>query len=114
VTEAILLGMLDRTCTLIGRSQSGAVDRYNQPTWVETTTTGVECYIEQTDTREITNGRTTGIASHLGVFPSGTGIDDSDKVVLDDVTYEVLGPPWSVWEPGAGESHIEANLRVVE
>jgi hypothetical protein len=112
VTDSTLLSMLDRPCTIIGRSQTGPVDRYNQPTWVETTVDTV-CYIEQTDTREVTDGRTTGIATHLGVFPSGTEVDDSDKVTVD-VTYEVLGPPWRVWEPGTGESHVETNLRVVE
>jgi len=113
VTDAVLLSMLDRPCTIISRSQTGPVDRYNQPTWEETTTTTV-WYVEQIQAREVTEGRTTGIATHLGVWPSGTIIDDSDKVSSDGVTYEVLGPPWPVWEPGAGASHVEATVRVVE
>jgi hypothetical protein len=113
MTDAVLLSMLDRPCTIIGRSQTGPVDRYNQPTWVSTETETV-WYVEQTEAREVTEGRTTGIATHLGVWPSETEIDDSDKVSSDGVTYEVLGPPWRVWEPGSGESHVEANLRVVE
>lgn len=113
MTDGVLLSMMDRPCTIIGRSQTGPVDRYNKPTWVETNVDTV-WYVEQTDTREVAEGRTTGIASHLGVFPSGTEVDDSDKVSSDDIIYEVLGPPWRVWEPGTGESHVEANLRVVE
>lgn len=113
MTEGPLLVALDRPCTIITRSQTGPVDRYNQPTWVETETSST-CYFEQTDAREVTLGRTTGIATHLAIHPSGTEIDDSDKVRIDGTLYEVLGPPWRVWEPGVGESHIETNLRVVE
>ena len=113
MTDGPLLAALDRPCTIIGRSQTGPVDRYNQPTWIETETDSV-CYFEQTEAREVTEGRTTGIATHLSVFPSGTEIDDSDKVRIEGVTFEVLGPPWRVWEPGAGESHVETNMRVVE
>lgn len=113
MTDAALLGMLDRPCTIIGRSQTGPWDRYHQPTWEEVETSTV-WYVEQTEAREVTEGRTTGIGTHLGVFPSGTVVDDSDKVRSEGVTFEVLGPPWRVWEPGAGESHVEATVRVVE
>jgi len=114
VTDAVLLSMLDRPCTIIHRSQTGAWDRYHNPTWEDTATTETVWYVEQTEAREVTEGRTTGIATHLGVWPSATEVDDSDKVSSDGITYEVLGPPWQVWEPGSGESHVEANVRVVE
>ena len=113
MTDAVLLSMLDRPCTIIGRSQTGPVDRYNEPTWLETSEPTV-CYIEQTDTREITVGRNTGIATHLGVLPSGTVIDDSDRIEVGSTTYEVLGPPARLWEPELGESHVEVALREVE
>lgn len=113
MTDTVLLGMLDRPCTIVGRSQSGPVDRYNQPTWLDTSVDTV-CYFEQTETREVTEGRSTGIATHLFVFASGTEVDDSDQVLVDGVRFEILGPPWRVWEPGVGESHIEASARAVE
>lgn len=110
--------MTNQTCTITHRSQTGAADRYNTPTWVETSTAGVPCYIEQvrptTEARETTIGRETQIAEHLGVFLVGTVIDGSDEVVRGDHTYQVIGPPWEVWSPRLGAvDHIEANLREV-
>lgn len=102
--------LLSRTATISGRSQTGPPDEYNMPTWVATSSTA-SCYLEQTERREVTVGRETQLATHLVIFPSGTVLDGSDLVTIDGTTYEVLGPPWSVDQPGSGEHHIEANLR---
>lgn len=109
-----LATMLDETCTIISRAQTGAVDRYNSPTWVETSTAGVACYIEQTQPKELTIGRETQIADFLGAFLADTVLDGSDRVIQGTHTYEVIGPPWEVWNPRtASVDHIEANLREV-
>jgi len=112
MTESVLLSMLDRTGTIRHRAQTGTVDRANNPTWV-VTTSEVNCYVEQTQAEEITVGETTATSTHLGVLESGVTFDASDELVVDGVTYEAVGHPWSVWEPGTGESHIESRLRVV-
>src|SRR6185503_19924320 len=106
--------MLDLTCSITRRSQTGTVDRYNSPTWVETTSSDIPCYIEQTKPSELTIGRETQIADHLGIFLAATELDGSDRVVRDGHTYEVIGPPWEVWNPrNAQVDHIEANLREI-
>lgn len=105
--------MMDREATITRYSQTGAKDRGGNPTVVAAPTVETACYIEQTEAVEVTVGRETHISRHLGVFPSGVGLDASDEVELDGETYRVLGPPWKVWEPGAGESQVEARLQVV-
>lgn len=112
MTDAVLASMLDRSGTLVSRTQTGAADRAGNPTWENSSTT-VDCYVEQTAATEVTIGETTEESSHLGVFPSGIAVDGAAELVLDGVTYEFVGDPWRVWEPGSGESHVEARLRVV-
>lgn len=109
-----LASLLDEVCTIVHRAQTGAVDRYNSPTWVETTTSNVACYIEQTKPTEITIGRETQIADYLAAFLVGTVLDGSDRVIRGSHTFEVVGPPWEVWNPRtASVDHIEANLREI-
>lgn len=106
--------MTSQTCIITHRAQTGAEDRYNSPTWVETTTAGVPCYIQQTEPKEVTIGRETQIADHLGVFLVGTVLDGSDEVIRNGHTYEVIGPPWEVWNPRLAQvGQIEANLREI-
>ena len=104
MTDPVLLSMLDRPCTIISRSQTGAWDRYHNPTWVEDSETSTVWYVEQTEAREVTEGRTTGIATHLGVWPSGTVVDDSDKISL--ARRHVRGARPSVAGLGTGRRRV--------
>lgn len=101
-------------CTIIGRSQTGAPDRYNVPTWDEADSVDTVCYHEQITAEEITDGRETQIATDLFFFLTGTVIDGSDDVIVDAVRYRVIGPPWKAADPFAGGiDHIECKARVV-
>jgi hypothetical protein len=109
-----ILSLLTRDVTLIHRAQAGEADAYGNSSWAETGRTRTKCYLEQLPGgREITIDRQTQIAEALLVLPGGTGLEGSDHVEVDGVTYEVLGPPNRVHVPGSGEHHVEANLRAV-
>lgn len=112
MTDAVLLSMLDRTGVLRHRTQTGPPGRAGDATWQWTETDLENVYVEQTAAEEVVTGETTALSSHLGVLPSGTVIDASDELIVDGVTYEVLGHPARVWEPSAGESHVEVKLKV--
>lgn len=104
--------LLDRTAMITRAAQLGTKDRGGNPTWEDSAPVEVRCRIEQSDAEEITVGRTTEISTHVGFFPVGTALDASDRIAVDGVTYQLVGPPASV-HAYAGEHHIEATLRVV-
>ena len=53
----------------------------------------VPCKLTHTDGHEVTADRETQIADWFARFPYGTVIDGNDRIVVDDVTFEVTGPP---------------------
>jgi hypothetical protein len=112
VTDAALLSLLVRTATIVHRTQDGPPATANVPTWQEAPGLDVACYLEQTEAREITIGRETQIATHLLVVAPDVPLSGSDKVTVEGMTYEVLGPPAKVADPVLNViDHLEANLR---
>jgi len=105
-------GLLVQAGTIVRRTQTGPEDRYNEPTWEETSQ-AVSCYVEQRKPSEETIGRTTAIGEYLGVFPAGTLVDASDELIVGAHRYKVVGPPWEVVDPflGGAIDHIEVDLR---
>ena len=109
--------LMTRTATITRRTQSGTPDATNVPTWEETSAS-VKCYLEQGNrsgptSSEITAGRTTEIADAFAIVPPGTPVDGTDRITVDGVRYEVIGPPWPVERPGQGTHHLELNLRAL-
>lgn len=101
-------------CTIIGRSQTGAEDRYHVKAWEEADPVDTVCYHEQIAAEEITDGRETQIATDKFVFLAGTAIDGSDDIVVGGQRYRVIGPVWEAADPfDGGIDHIECKARVV-
>ncbi len=86
-------------------------DGYGNPGEATTTTTAL-CELQQTERDERQND--SGVQSetwNLYLVPTAT-IDGGDRVEVDDVTYEVIGPPWRARHPRSGDiTHIEATVR---
>lgn len=103
--------LLVRTATITRVAMSGTADVFGDPT-ESTTATTASCYIEQKQAADTTAGQSVGSEEWLCVFPAGTAIDQNDRVVVDGVTYQVYGPPWSVANPRlATAGQVEVTLR---
>ena len=108
-----LASMLNRTCTIIRRSESGSTDRYGNDIPSEDLIPSV-CEVQQ---QRRTEDRERGEASEadwLGIFPAGTDLDTGDAVEVDGLgTFEMVGAPWPARNPRTqAESHVEATLRM--
>jgi len=86
-------------------------DEYGNPGESTTTTTAL-CELQQKERdEEQTDSHVQGETWNLYLVPTAT-IDGGDRVEVDDVTYEVIGPPWRARHPRSGEiTHIEATVR---
>lgn len=86
-------------------------DEYNNPGEATTTTTAL-CELQQKERDEAQTD--SGVQSetwNLYLVPTAT-IGGGDRVEVDDVTYEVIGPPWRARHPRSGDiTHIEATVR---
>jgi hypothetical protein len=71
--------------------------------------TEIRAYIERSETRELTD-RGDAIVTRWLLVTNELGIDGYDRVVWDDLTFEVDGHPWKVQTP-TGTHHLEAHLR---
>jgi head-tail adaptor len=94
----------------VTRPGPGTEDVYGniQPTWDEIGTWWA--VLEQTDAEEHTVGEDTQTADWRLYLPPDADIRGRDRVQLDDVTFEVVGPPNRARRP-QGIHHIEAALR---
>lgn len=88
-----------------------APDEYGNPGEATTTTTAL-CELQQTERdEEQTDSNVQSETWNLYLVPTAT-IDGGDRVEVDDVTYEVIGPPWRARHPRTGQiTHIEATVR---
>ena len=110
--------MIARIFTMTGTivtMRLGAPDVYGNTARVaDPVTASVRCYIEQVDAVEVIVDRETYIANYIGFLPAGTAIGPADRLIVAGITYEIIGPPDSVFNPRtATEHHIEVNLRTV-
>ena len=102
---------------------SASPDAYGNP-GEATTITYADCEIQQAQRNEDTADRDTQAEDWvLFLAPTGedeggylieTELEGSDRVEVDEIAYEVIGPPWQVRNPRTEVvTHIEARLRRV-
>ena len=86
-------------------------DEYGNP-GETTTTTSALCELQQAQRDEEQDDTAVQTETwNLYLVPTAT-IDGGDRVAVDGVTYEVIGPPWRARHPRSGDiSHIEAPVR---
>jgi len=109
----VIEDLLTRPATIVHRSQTGAADEDNAPTWEETSRTSTSVYLQQRAASEVLDDRNVQIGDQIAIFPAGVTIDGSDRVEIDGRTFEVVGAPASVQRPGTGEHHLTARLQEV-
>lgn len=111
-----LSSLLVQSATVERYTDTGNRDRNNNPEveWIAVGT--YACRLELTDPEELTVGRDT-VISNMRVFlePSAAGqVEALDRVTVEDVTYEVVGPPITHNVPRSGAAvvhHVEARLK---
>lgn len=106
-----LSALLNRSLTIVSRSDSGTIDEYGGdiPTEVLTQTVGELQQVRRDE--PIAEGEMSD-TRWLLVLPGATAIDTGDAVIVDDELFEVVGAPWPARNPRTGVvSHVEATLR---
>lgn len=112
-----MIERLLRQTVTIARRGSSTTNTHGSPVTATTSTVTTTGYLEQTveGTAETEDSQNTAGAEYKLVLPAGTGIDHSDRVTIDSVTYEVTGIPASAVRATTGaEHHIEARVRRVD
>lgn len=69
-------------------------------------------WLQQTEATEVNNGRTVLTSGWLLFLPADADLRASDRVRVDDNTFEVVGLPNRLTTP-RGVHHIEARLSLV-
>lgn len=99
------------------RRAAVTTDRYHNPTvkdWNNVTDTATKAWIHQQSHEELrNNGREAQLGGWVAFLPAEVDVDGGDRLIWDDLTFEVDGPPRRAWTP-RGEHHVEAPLRHVE
>lgn len=86
-------------------------DEYGNP-GEDTTTTTASCELQQTRRDEETVDADVQQETWTLFLEPAATIDGGDRVTVDGVTYEVIGPPWPARHPRRGTvTHIEATVR---
>lgn len=65
-----------------------------------------------TESELVATNRNGETSTHVLRVPEGTNVIASDRIIIDGQTFDIEGPPSSVWRPG-GEHHIRVPLRLV-
>lgn len=108
-----LTALLNRTCTIIRRSESGSTDELGNEIPDEEAVETV-CELQQRNRSEQGNQGEVSSTDWLLILPADTDIGTGDAVVVDEEVYEMVGDPWPARNPRtATESHVEASLRRV-
>lgn len=104
--------LMTQTATISTPVPSG-VDEYNDVTTTPTTAT-VACWLHQTARDENTVNQNLQGQTWQVYFPPGTSVDGSATITVDDLDYELVGPPWPAFNPRLRRvTHIEATVRRV-
>lgn len=104
--------LLDSSADVLTLGATGT-DAYNVPVRGVTDSESYPCRLEQTDATEILVGRDTDVSNWLLFLPPDAVITPADQVVVDAVTYQVVGEPDPVHGLN-GVHHFEVRLRRVE
>lgn len=108
-----LTNLMTRDVTVV--RPASTTNRYHNAVadWDNATETATKGWIAQSSSSEPTSaGRDPEVTFWHLYLPVGTDIVAADRVVVDDVTYEVVGPPNRAHTPLA-EHHVEATVRLV-
>lgn len=102
---------LAATVTVV--AETGAEDEYGNPT-EQTTTTATTCWLHQTQRSEGTVDANTQDETWQLYLPPTVTIDGGDRITVQGVIYELIGPPWRAFNPRLETTtHIEATVRRV-
>lgn len=97
----------------IRRRVDGPDDGYGnpQPVWEDA---GVlPAFVQPLSGSEVESGADTQTTAYRGFLPPFSDVDGTARLVVDGVTYEVVGPPLRHRTP-RGDHHVEVRLEVVE
>ncbi len=104
--------LLVKTASVYRRGPGAQKNAYNMPIETEAAAVNYPCWLEQTDTVEVTVGRDTVLSDWLLVLPPEALLDATDRIAVDGRSFEVVGHPATVNTP-RGAHHIECRLRAV-
>jgi hypothetical protein len=105
-----LATLLNRPVRIVRRS-AGGEDEYGDDTYVETIVETVGELQQRQRTEPLAEGELSS-TEWLLVLPAGTDIDTSDRVLVDNQFFEVVGEPWPARNPRTQtESHVEATVK---
>jgi head-tail adaptor len=93
-----------------------ATDAYGNPvpSWASGAASGmVPAAVQQSGGAEQTTDRDTPVSDWLLVVPADTDLSAYDRVLWQDLTFEVVGRP-APWSTPRGPHHLEARLRLIE
>lgn len=90
--------LLTSTATVTSVARTGTEDVYGVPAEA-TTSVDVACWLHQTRRTDDSIPVARGDETWELYVPAGTEIDTADRVTVDDVAYEVVGPPWVATNP---------------
>lgn len=108
-----LTNLMTRDVTVLRAATSPNRYRNEVADWSNATETVTKGWLAQTSSTEPASaGRDPEVTLWHLYLPADTEIVAADRIVVDDVTYEVIGPPNRARTPGA-EHHVEATVRLV-
>lgn len=99
----------------VQRYAAGSEDAWGNTAASYSTTVDYKGFVEQVVAEEISVGRETRVSDWRLILPPGATLDALDRVVVNGVTFEVVGPPHTVFNPRTGKNaQVEARLRAFE
>lgn len=104
--------LINRPCTLVRRSPSGATDDYGRALRGETRIETV-CELQQARRDEPSDQADLSVTLWSAFFLPGDDVRTGDALVVDGVEYEMVGDPWDARSPFAGSrlDHVEATVK---
>lgn len=105
--------LMNRPCGLLRRSPTGERDRFGNPKH-DAVLIDTVCELQQRQRAEPGDDSELSDTTWALFLPAGTDVRTGDAIVVDDVTYELVGDPWDARNPRSrAVSHIEATVRLV-
>jgi hypothetical protein len=91
----------------------GPRDRFGDPAEPDAPPRQVEgCSIQPSESTENNDQRATVVTTWRAFLPGGTDLTAGDRIVWNDVTFEVVGDP-DAWVVDGDEHHLQASLKRV-
>lgn len=103
--------LMTQTATITTVSLSDTDDRYGNPEEATTTSTW-PCLVTQLKRNEEQVDEDVLVDTWRLFLPADAPLTGYDRVTVDSIEYEMLGPPWPVHSPRLRRTdHIEAQLK---